>query len=90
MKRTAVLVIVVAVFVCYRAGFRGTAAQELVRFPSLEDNGAGQPATMLDGYLCRPAGAGPSPAIVGLHGCSGMFVRGTNTISPIYRAWAPG
>ena len=87
MKRTAVLVIVVAVFVCYRAGFRGTAAQELVRFPSSEDNGAGQPATMLDGYLFRPAGAGPSPAIVGLHGCSGMFVRGTNTISPIYRAW---
>jgi hypothetical protein len=59
-----------------------------VHFPSLEDNGAGQPPTTVDGYLFRPAGTGPFPAIVGLHGCSGMFVRGTSMISPIYREWA--
>lgn len=87
MKRTVVLVTFVAVFFCCAAGFRGPQAQELIHFPSLEDNGAGQPGTMLDGYLFRPDGAGPFPAIVGLHGCSGMFVRGTSTISSIYRAW---
>jgi dienelactone hydrolase len=88
MKRNVVLVILVAVFICWGAGLPDVAAQELLHFPSLEDNGAGQPGTMLDGYLFRPAGAGPFPAIVGLHGCSGMFIRGTSTISPIYRAWA--
>jgi dienelactone hydrolase len=88
MKLNAALVILVAVFICSGAGVRGAEAQELVRFPSLEDNGEGQPGTMLDGYLFRPDGAGPFPAIVGLHGCSGMFARGTSTISSIYRAWA--
>jgi dienelactone hydrolase len=87
MKRNAALVIIVAVFICCGAVFRGTAGQEIVHFPSLDDNGTGQPATMLDGYLFRPEDGGPFPAIVGLHGCSGMFIRGTSTVSPIYRAW---
>src|SRR5947199_10180248 len=51
-------------------------AQELVHFPSLDDNGQGQPATHLDGYLFRPAGEGRHPAILGLHGCSGLFAPG--------------
>jgi dienelactone hydrolase len=88
MNRNYRLVIFIAVLVFCSAGFRDTVAQEVVRFPSLEDNGPGQPATKLDGYLFRPAGAGPSPVIVGLHGCSGMFVRGTSTPTPLYRAWA--
>lgn len=64
------------------------AAQEAVHFPSLEDNGPGQPATMLDGYLFRPPGEGRRPAIVGLHGCNGMFSRSNGRISQIYRQWA--
>jgi len=40
------------------------AAQELVHFPSSDDNGPGQPATVLDGYLLRPAGDGRHPAVV--------------------------
>jgi dienelactone hydrolase len=56
-------------------------AQEVVHFPSLDDQ-----HTMLDGYLYRPEGGGRHPAIVGLHGCSGMFVR--NSVSPIEFAWA--
>ena len=36
-------------------------------FPS-----ANKDATALDGYLLRPAGAGPFPAIVALHGCGGL------------------
>src|SRR5271170_212231 len=66
----------------------GAAAQELVHFPSLEDNGPGQAATVLDGYLYRAAGDGAHPAIVGLHGCSGMFSRTTGSITPLYRQWA--
>jgi dienelactone hydrolase len=44
---------------------------------------------MLDGYLFRPPGVeGPGPAVVGLHGCGGMFARASGLITPIYRAWA--
>src|SRR5207249_964702 len=47
----------------------GTAlAQQIVHFPSLEDNGPGRPPTVLDGYLFRPVGEGRHPAIVALHG----------------------
>jgi dienelactone hydrolase len=65
-------------------------AQEIVRFPSLDDNGPGQPATMLEAHLFRPAGEGrrPSPAVVGLHGCSGMFRRYSTQLTPLYSAWA--
>src|SRR2546421_12475947 len=57
-------------------------AQEAVHFPSLDG------ATQLDGYLYRPGGDGRRPAVVGLHGCSGMFSRTTGAIAPIYREWA--
>jgi dienelactone hydrolase len=57
-------------------------AQEVVHFPSLDDQ-----RTMLDGYLFRAQGEGRHPAIVGLHGCSGMLSpRGT--ILPIEFSWA--
>lgn len=57
-------------------------AQEVVHFPSLD---AGR--TVLDGYLFRPAGEGRHPAIIGLHGCSGMFLR-SGAILPSEFAWA--
>jgi dienelactone hydrolase len=66
------------------AGLAG--AQEVVHFPSLEDNGPGQPATVVDGYLFRPTGEGRHPAVVGLHGCSGMLTR-SGQLFPIYRDW---
>ena len=88
IKRNAVLVTLVAILICCCADFGGAGAQELIHFPSLEDNGVGQPGTMLDGYLFRPDGAGPFPAIVALHGCSGMFARGTNWIAAVFRGWA--
>jgi dienelactone hydrolase len=77
---------IVAVVVVFLAWCGGASAQEVVHFPSLADNGAGQPATTLDGYLFRPPGNEPRPAIVGLHGCSGMMLR-SGSISPLYRAW---
>lgn len=60
-------------------------AQDVMHFPSLDQNGANEPATMLNGYLFRPAGDGPHPAVVGMHGCSGM--AGVNGMFPIYRQW---
>jgi len=63
------------------------AAQEIVHFPSLEDNGPGQPSTTLDGYLFRAAGDGRHPAVVGLHGCSGLLNRNTGRMFPIFPAW---
>jgi dienelactone hydrolase len=68
--------------------YSGATAQELLHFPSLEDNGPGQPSTVLDGYLFRSPGDGRHPAVVGMHGCGGMFNRTTGLISPLYRAWA--
>src|ERR1700676_1753735 len=58
-------------------------AQESVHFPSLDPT-----VPSLDGYLFRPAGEGRHPAVVGLHGCSGMFSKTSGRILPIYRAWA--
>jgi hypothetical protein len=36
-------------------------AQERLQFPSLGDNGAGPPATMLDGYVFQLAGGRGAP-----------------------------
>ena len=84
-ERLAVLLASAAALFC----IAGTAvAQELVHFPALEDNGPGQASTTLDGYLFRPAGEGRRPAIVGLHGCSGMFNRRTGAILESLSAWA--
>jgi dienelactone hydrolase len=87
MKRNSILVTFVVLVALAGAGFERAAAQEVAHFPSYWDNGADQLATTLDGYMFRPAGAGPHPAIVGLHGCSGMANRSTGAMLPIYRAW---
>ena len=49
-------------------------AQEMVHFPSFEDNGPGRSSTVLNGYLSRPTGEGQHPAVIFLHGCGGLFV----------------
>lgn len=69
-------------------GCSGAEAQDIVHFPALEDKGAGQPPTVLDGYLFRPAEEGRHPAIVGLHGCSGMFRPRSSEMLPSLFAWA--
>jgi dienelactone hydrolase len=40
----------------------------------------------LKAVLFRPDGAGPFPAVVGLHGCAGPNDRSGN-LGPVYRAW---
>jgi dienelactone hydrolase len=63
------------------AASTSAAAQQVVHFPSLDDRG-----TMLDGYLYRAPAPGRHPAVVGLHGCSGMFFQGR--LSALEFAWA--
>ena len=55
-------------------------AQERVTFASLDGE------TTLNAYMSRPHQTGPRPALVFLHGCSGMW-RPNGAILPIYRAW---
>jgi len=51
------------------------AAQEVVSFASLDGRANGTAATVLSGLLFKPAGAGPFPAVVAMHGCGGLFNR---------------
>jgi dienelactone hydrolase len=56
-----------------------------VEFPALKDF-QGAPV-QLSGLMFKPAGPGPFPAVVMLHGCSGMFTNsGYPTVS--FRTWA--
>src|ERR1700733_152725 len=55
-------------------------AQEKVNFTSLDGH------TELTAYLSRPEGATPRPALVLLHGCSGLL-DSKGRITGLYRAW---
>jgi hypothetical protein len=62
------------------------AAQELVHFPSFDDNGPGRSSTVLSGYLSRPTGEGQHPAVIFLHGCGGLLMG--SMIEPGESDWA--
>jgi dienelactone hydrolase len=52
----------------------GAEAQQRVDFPSADQHITGGAPTTLSGILRKPVeGAGPFPAIVGLHGCAGLL-----------------
>ena len=55
-------------------------AQQTVNFASLDGK------TNLTAHLSRPEGDAPRPALVLMHGCSGLLNKG-GRILPIYRAW---
>ena len=60
-------------------------ASERVNFPSaLRQAGS---AVQLSGYLYRPDGPGPFPAVVMLHGCGGLMTR-SGKIAANARFWA--
>ena len=60
-----------------------TAAElERVSFPS-----ANKEATPLEGYVLRPAGEGPFPAIVALHGCGGLWGRTSGELNKRHADW---
>ncbi|MDC0720342.1 dienelactone hydrolase family protein [Nannocystis bainbridge] len=57
---------------------------EAVEFAS-----ADRQATPLTGYLYRPAGPGPFPAVIALHGCGGLFgARTPQQLSERHDDWA--
>lgn len=62
-------------------------AQERVEFDSTDDEGRGT-TTLLSGFLYRPRGKGPFPAVVLMHGCGGLYSRSTGQISSKMRFWA--
>src|SRR5438309_10807640 len=78
MVRIALIVLVLLAQACATAAPR-TAT---LRFPSLADG------TMVDGYLFRPDGDAPRPAVVLLHGCGGLFSATTGQMSARERDWA--
>lgn len=61
-------------------------AQESVNFPSLDSALTGGPPTALTGFLWKPDGNGPFPAVVMMHGCAGGFFANGQP-HPIYRQW---
>jgi dienelactone hydrolase len=60
-------------------------ASESVAFPSASPQA--DPVVQLSGYLYRPDGPGPFPAVAMLHGCSGLLTRG-GKIGANARFWA--
>jgi dienelactone hydrolase len=56
------------------------AAQQTVNFASLDGK------TNLTAHLSRPAGDAPRPALVLMHGCSGLL-NAKGRIIPLYQAW---
>ena len=56
-------------------------AQTIVNFPSLDGT------TRLTAHLSRPEGDAPRPAVVLMHGCSGLL-DSKGRILGLYRAWA--
>src|SRR3970282_1727478 len=57
---------------------------EWVNFPALEEFN-GRPV-QLDALVYRPAGQGPFPALVLMHGCSGMYASNGN-VTRSYLHW---
>ncbi len=54
---------------------------ETVHFPSLDEDLTGGNPTPIRGILVRPGGPGPFPAVVALHGCSGLTGRSGRLIA---------
>lgn len=63
------------------------AAEEMIRLPSLDADLTGGAPTELSAVLFRPAGPGPFPAVVMLHGCGGMWTA-SGKLGTRDRDWA--
>jgi dienelactone hydrolase len=77
-------------------------ADELVKFDSaayimgqiqqrqareLGETSATAPAATVDGYLSKPSGDGPFPAVVYLHGCSGLSKNTRSRMAELITGW---
>jgi dienelactone hydrolase len=86
MVQTARIIAVSALLAWSATVLMGCAAEDLVHFPSFEDNGPGRSSTVLNGYLSRPTGEGQHPAVIFLHGCGGLLMNAV--IEPGESDWA--
>jgi len=80
MRNALAIVVSVALAagVAFAASAAAAPAPETIDIP--RDDGA------LKAVVFRPDGAGPFPAVVGMHGCTGLFRNGA--VAPRYRDWA--
>jgi len=62
------------------------AAQEKVTFASTDGDLKGGTPTTVTGFLYKPQGVGPFPAVVSLHGCDGL-VEEDGKVKPLYGTW---
>jgi dienelactone hydrolase len=62
-------------------------AQEKVLFPSTDGDLKGGTPTTITGYLYKPTGSGPFAAVVGMHGCGGLWNEKEGEISSLYAQW---
>ena len=69
LRREAQLVLVCAALLLW-LGVGTAQGGSLIAFPNVNENA--QPS-LLPGYIAKPDGSGPFPAVVVLHGCSGFF-----------------
>ena len=60
---------------------------ERVEFAGAVLPGAVIPGERIQGYLARPEGAGPFPAVIGLHGCGGMLDRTKRKLADDLVSW---
>src|SRR4051812_43887499 len=60
-------------------------APEKVSFLSTDADLKGGAPTTITGYLYKPEGTGPFPAVIGLHGCGGLLRDGA--VNPLHGAW---
>jgi acetyl esterase/lipase len=46
-----------------------------------------QPPDPIEGYLSKPDGAGPFPAVIYLHGCGGLTNRTRHRVADLMTSW---
>lgn len=61
-------------------------SQEKVSFASTDADLTGGKPTTITGYLYKPEGAGPFPAVIAMHGCTGPYDK-SGKIHPLYGTW---
>jgi len=61
-------------------------AQDKVSFPSTDADLKGGAPTTITGYLYKPEGPGPFPAVIGLHGCNGLVDQDGKVLA-LYGTW---
>jgi dienelactone hydrolase len=80
--RPALRLLPLAIALASWLGAGAALAGSLVEFPNVSER-----APKLLGYLARPAGDGPFPAIVVLHGCSGFSGAGSLQLADQLKDW---